>query len=220
MAGGAGDDTYYIDSSNDVVSELAGQGTDTINSSITYTLLANVENLTLTGAGSIDGSGNGLNNIITGNTGDNILNGNGGSDTLNGGTGNDALYGGGGNDILNGGDGNDTLNGGTGKDTFVFDSALNAATNSDTITDFSTIDDTISLDQTIFTQLSTIGSLSPDNFLSSATGAALDANDYILYNSTTGALYYDSDGNGSEAAIQFATLTTTPAITASNFKVV
>jgi VCBS repeat-containing protein len=125
MAGGAGDDSYVVDDNGDIVTEDAGAGTDLVQSSITYTLTDNVENLTLTGSANIDGSGNELNNIINGNTGVNVLDGRAGDDTINAGTGNDTLVGGDGNDALNGeagddqlrGDaGNDTLNGGTGAD--------------------------------------------------------------------------------------------------------
>ena len=98
MAGGLGDDTYVVDNIGDVVTEAAGAGTDTVQSSITYTLGANLENLTLTGAAAISGTGNNLDNIITGNTANNILSGGDGNDTLNGGAGADTLIGGFGND--------------------------------------------------------------------------------------------------------------------------
>lgn len=81
LAGGAGNDTYVI-SRNDIITELAGGGTDTVQSSISYTLGSNLENLLLTGTGNLNGNGNSLNNVITGNVGNNILNGNGGTDTV------------------------------------------------------------------------------------------------------------------------------------------
>ena len=89
MAGGAGNDTYVVDNVSDTVSENLNEGTDLVQSSVTYTLGANVENLTLTGTTAINGTGNGLNNTLTGNTGNNILDGGTGADAMSGGTGND-----------------------------------------------------------------------------------------------------------------------------------
>ena len=89
LAGGAGDDTYIVDHAGDAVTEAADQGTDTVQSSVSFTLGNNVENLTLTGGGNINGTGNGDANILTGNSGDNQLNGMVGADTMSGGAGND-----------------------------------------------------------------------------------------------------------------------------------
>ena len=89
MSGGAGDDTYFVDNIGDVVTEGPNAGTDTVNSSVSYTLGANVENLTLTGTANINGTGNALNNVITGNSGNNVLKGGTGIDTMIGGDGND-----------------------------------------------------------------------------------------------------------------------------------
>jgi len=100
MAGGLGNDTYVVDSTLDVVTENASAGTDTVQSSITYTLTANVENLTLTGAAAINGTGNALDNLITGNSANNTLDGGAGNDTLDGGAGADTLIGGLGNDTF------------------------------------------------------------------------------------------------------------------------
>ena len=113
LIGGNGNDTYTVDDM-DVVVEAAAEGTDTVVTSGTYVLGANVENLTLTGALSINGTGNALANRLTGNAGDNIL---------SGGDGRDTIYGGDGNDTLDGGTGADTMYGGTGNDLYVVDDA-------------------------------------------------------------------------------------------------
>ena len=112
MCGGTGNDTYVVDSAGDIVFENASEGIDTVQSSVTYTLGDNIENLTLTGTDAINGEGNDLNNVIEGNGSDNILIGHGG---------NDLLYGDEGGDTLDGGGGADTMCGGTGNDTYIID---------------------------------------------------------------------------------------------------
>ncbi|MBN3871280.1 MAG: hypothetical protein HWQ23_13685 [Nostoc sp. JL33] len=119
LNGGVGDDTYIIDSAADTITEAANSGTDTIRSSVTYTLGVNLENLTLTGTSGINGTGNSLNNFVFGNRANNTLNSGGGNDTLDGNFGNDTLNGGDGNDSLQGGPGNDILNGGSGDDILI-----------------------------------------------------------------------------------------------------
>lgn len=98
LIGGVGNDFYVVDATLDVVSENASEGTDSVSSSATFTLSANVENLVLTGSAAIDGTGNASDNTITGNSGDNVLTGNGGSDTLSGLVGADTMIGGLGDD--------------------------------------------------------------------------------------------------------------------------
>ncbi|MEO1402497.1 MAG: calcium-binding protein [Cyanobacteria bacterium J06635_1] len=112
MHGGLGNDIYYVDNVGDTVNEAAGQGYDTVYSSISEVLSANVERLVLTGTGNTYGYGNSLNNLISGNSGSNYL---------WGAAGNDSLYGYAGNDTMNGGSGADTLRGGLGSDTYYVD---------------------------------------------------------------------------------------------------
>jgi Ca2+-binding RTX toxin-like protein len=120
MNGGFGNDTYVVDNVLDIAAEVAG-GVDLVQSSVSYTLSANLENLTLTGAAAINGTGNAKNNIIIGNGASNVLNGGTGNDTINGGAGNDTINGGDGNDFLRGNAGVDVLNGGNGDDNILSD---------------------------------------------------------------------------------------------------
>ncbi|CUQ68183.1 calcium-binding protein [Candidatus Nitrospira inopinata] len=139
MEGGAGDDTYIVDHVGDrVIETVAGSagGVDLVVSSVSFTLGPNVEHLTLTGTANINGTGNGLDNILTGNSGNNVLLGLAGNDTLHGGDGDDVLDGGPGQDIVNGGGGNDritmlvtagnvdTINAGPGIDTLILTGAV------------------------------------------------------------------------------------------------
>ncbi|MBC7150946.1 MAG: calcium-binding protein [Rhizobium sp.] len=197
MTGLAGNDTYVVDSIADQVVEAVGGGTDTVQTAVSLTLAENVENLFLLGAGNINGVGNTLDNAITGNSGNNTLNGAAGDDTLIGGAGNDRLF---------GGFGNDDLTGGAGTDTFIFHSAPNAVTNVDTITDFSVADDTISLENSVFTTIGAVGTLAASAFVRNTTGLAQDASDRIIYESDTGNLFYDSNGNAAGGSVLIAVL--------------
>ncbi len=122
MAGGAGDDRYVVDSAYDVISENAGEGNDTVQSSVSYVLGANLEHLVLAGIAAINGSGNGGANAITGNKAANKLAGLLGDDTL---------IGNGGNDLLDGGAGADSLDGGLGNDLFIVDNVSDVVTERD-----------------------------------------------------------------------------------------
>jgi Ca2+-binding RTX toxin-like protein len=119
LSGGVGNDIYVVDNTSDSVTESTSAGTDTVHSTITYTLGANLERLTLLGTAAINGTGNTLANVLTGNSADN---------TLSGGSGNDTLVGNAGNDTLNGGTGNDSLSGGAGDDTYIVDATGDSIT--------------------------------------------------------------------------------------------
>ncbi|MBQ0824216.1 right-handed parallel beta-helix repeat-containing protein [Microvirga sp. HBU67558] len=99
LTGGNGNDIYYVDSADDIIIEKANNvggislgGIDTVYSTVSYTLSAQVENLILQGSGNINGTGNSSKNVITGNSGNNILDGKGGEDLMTGGAGNDTYY--------------------------------------------------------------------------------------------------------------------------------
>jgi Ca2+-binding RTX toxin-like protein len=126
----AGNDTFIVHNSGDVIVELPGAGKDTVLASVSYKLAANVEDLTLTGPAAIDETGNALHNVMTGNGAANTLLGNGGDDTLTGGAG---------HDVLNGGAGKDLLYGGGDDDRFVFGALADSgpsSTQRDAIVDF------------------------------------------------------------------------------------
>jgi Ca2+-binding RTX toxin-like protein len=224
MAGGNGNDIYYVDNTADVVSELAGEGTaDWIYSTVTETLSdPDVENLYLLGAGAING---------TGNASANYLYGNGANNTLSGLAGNDYLWASSGNDIVAGGTGADTLIGGSGADTlrgvdavddlnedrFVFDTTLNAVTNVDLIdrAHFSAgnegVDDQIMLENSIFTTLQSTALTNSGtlNALYYYEGAGLTGNGQfdqigIYNNTTTGQLFYNAGYNDGVGSVMFA----------------
>src|SRR6266581_601881 len=136
MLGGPGNDVYIVDNTLDAVTELAGEGTDTVRSSATYTLSANVENLTLTGTSAVNGTGNTLDNVLLGNSANNTLNGGAGNDTLDGGAGADTLVGGLGDDtyaVDNAGD-VITENAGEGTDTALATATYTLGSNVENLT--------------------------------------------------------------------------------------
>jgi len=208
MAGGGGNDIYYVDNARDTVVELAKAGIDTVRSTVSFKLAANVEHLTLLGRAA-NGDGNALANTIYGNASANVLKGNAGNDRLIGGAGNDKLYGGAGHDVMIGG---------AGADTFVFDTGLNRLTNVDRIVDFRHDVDRFHLDNAVFRKLGAAGWLKADFFVNGTV--AEEANDHILYNRKSGALYYDADGSGGGKAVQFAILLNKPFLDAGDFLVI
>jgi Ca2+-binding RTX toxin-like protein len=123
-----------------------------------------------------------------------------------------------GNDVIYGGAGNDTLTGGAGNDYFVFNTALNASTNVDRITDFNVANDTIRFDNAV---MSALGSaMEPREFWKSTTGLAHDANDRVIYETDTGWLNYDSNGSAAGGAVHIAQLAPNLALTSSDFLVI
>jgi len=126
LTGGAGNDTYVVGAGDTIVE--SGGGTDTVQSSVTWALGSNLENLTLTGTAAINGTGNGSANILMGNSANNILSGGGGADTLRGGFGNDTVNGGSGNDtfLFGRSDGQDLIQDSSGSaDKMLFDAGIN-----------------------------------------------------------------------------------------------
>ena len=181
MEGGAGNDTYVVDDAGDVVVELAGQGTlDTVQASISYSLADEVERLVLTGSADLAGTGNALANALTGNSGANRL---------------------------DGGAGADILTGGDGADMFVFSTALGAG-NVDSVADFVLGSDHLQLAASVFGGLGPTNQALGASLFASGAGmvAATDATTRIVFDTSTGNLYYDEDGTGGAAAQWFATL--------------
>jgi Ca2+-binding RTX toxin-like protein len=206
MRGGAGNDVYRVDNPGDIVDESNGSGGDTVQSTVSVKLSdtahikGTLESVSLTGTASALAWGNGAANILTGNIGSNSIAGLGG------------------NDVLNGGAGKDTLVGGAGQDFFVFNAALSSE-NSDTVGDFNAADDTFRLENTVMVGLgSATGALNPSLFFAGA--AAHDSNDRIVYNKTTGALFYDANGNAAGGVTLLATLVNKPNLTAVDFAVI
>ena len=157
---------------------------------------------------------NGLDTLSGGGGADKLF-GNSNDDTLRGDAGNDVLDGGNNNDVLIGGSGNDTLTGGNGDDIFRFNLTTEGI---DTIIDFDVSNDTIQFDNASFTTIGADGTLAAGAFVIGA--AAADAGDRVIYNNTTGALYYDSDGTGATAAIQIASMATGLSLTNSDFQII
>jgi Ca2+-binding RTX toxin-like protein len=201
LIGRRGNDTYIVDGDTDTITERAGEGMDTALARASYTLTAgaDVETLATTndfGTAAINLTGNASGNIVRGNNGSNVINGGGGRDDLTG----------------RGGD-----------DWFRFDTAP-SATNVDLIADLNGAgNDTIVLEDLIFGAFAT-GPLAAERFV---TTAPLQDNDNIIYDADgliygagSRALFYDSDGNGPAAAVQFATLTPGTVVSHLDFLVV
>jgi Ca2+-binding RTX toxin-like protein len=240
LLGGAGNDIFAMSfggtSSYGTAEHIdGGTGTDTIDfGSVAQTgITLNLATGTLSGGGAGGAGGGTVVNIerviaghyadtVTGGEGAEAIFGRGNNDTLLGGGGNDTLTGEWGNDWLSGGAGQDVLTGSQERDSFVFDFAPGAA-NADTITDFASAVDRILLDDAVMAALGVTGNFASgdDRFFagSGATGGA-DAEDRVVYDTTTGQLYYDADGSGGAAAQIVATLQGAPTLAATDFAVI
>lgn len=193
LIGGTGNDSYFVTSGDQVVEE-AGEGFDAVYASESFSLSqgSSVELLGTTNASHV------ISINLTGNNLNNSVIGNAGAN------------------IINGGDGHDTLRGMGGNDRFDFTTTL-GPNNIDLLPDFAVGEDLIGLGRKIFTTLQ-LGQLDPDAF---AVGPiASDANDRIIYDSKSGALFYDADGSGAGTAIQFATLNPGLSLSHSDFLVI
>jgi len=200
MIGGAGDDAFIVDNALDVVTEAVGGGRDTVLTSVSFVFTASSEVELVSFASPTSKTSLSL----TGSEAGNILEGNAGRNTLNGM---------GGNDVLDGNTGNDNLRGGLGNDTFRFDTRA-SRTNIDRVLDFSSRDDVFNLENKYFTGMKA-GALKVGAF--HVGNAAHDADDRIIYDKSTGALYFDRDGNGDAAAIHFATVANKATIKFTDF---
>lgn len=206
LDGGGGNDILNGGAGGDIL--LGGTGSDT--ASYETATKGVVANLALASKNTNDAKGDSYVSIenVTGSSFSDRLTGNSTANKIFGGAGNDKIY---------GGLGNDHLNGGSGNDTFVFDTKL-GATNIDTLSSFSPKDDTIWLDDDIFTKAGKVGDLSSSAF--HVGTKAHDSSDRIIYDNVNGKLLYDADGTGKVAAIQFASVGKGLSITASDFDII
>ena len=188
LLGASGNDVYIVDNAKDRVVEIYRGGTDEVRSSVDFKLPANVENLAFTGQYSTNGIGNALDNVMTGNGEKNSLSGLDGDDTLDGGL------------------GNDTLIGGAGADKFAFSSTPNSTSNFDIIKDFSHADgDKIELSRVMYSAFENLGRITDSEFYAAPNAKrAQTADQHLIYDTTSGALYYDGDGAGGRGAIEIA----------------
>jgi len=219
LEGGLGNDTFVFVRGGDIVTDAGG--IDTIVTDVSWTLGAAFENLSFLGDATTSGIGNALANVIEGSDGNNFLQAGGGADTVIGGGGNDTVGGNEQNDRVEGGLGNDTVSGGSGQDSFVFREF--GAANADLVTDFASAWDGFQLDHTAFSAIGASGKFAAGDarfFAGAGATGGNDATDRVVYNTTTGALYYDADGSGAGAAQLVATLQTHPTIAATDITVI
>jgi serralysin len=229
LLGGAGNDTLYGGAGNDTLtggtendalhgglgadSHIGGAGFDLAwYSGATAGVYARLDGVVAAGGEAIGDTFNSIEGFIGSNFNDVFVGNNTNGDYIDGLGGSDTIYGLGGSDQLLGGLGNDTLYGGAAADRFIFNTALNAATNVDAIMDFVAGVDDIVLSQAIFAGIG--ATLDASEF---QIGMANAATDRIVYNNVTGQLFYDSNGNGAGGMTLFATVTAGTALTIGDF---
>ena len=233
--GGTGTDVVSYELQDDDP-DLAGRGVVVdLRNEYAYTIrtdyeeiLIGIENAVGSGASdTIFGStgtnklwGSAGNDHIFGDYGNDSLYGENGNDTVLGGYGNDMLSAGAGNDRVGGGAGNDILFGGAGADRFLFNSALAVSTNVDVVGSFSAVDDTIELDNAVFARFTATGTIAWSMFISNTSGLAQDSNDFLIYESDTGDLFYDSNGSASGGRVLFGELDPNLSLTYRDFVIV
>ena len=218
--------TTSLANSSTVLTIHASDGTNSADIAVTVTVGTNGSSTVSLGPGIDLSYGVGGNDQITGNDGNDSLAGGSNSDILNGSAGSDVLWGASGDDTLIGGLGSDIVTGGAGNDFFDFTKVGTDGDLShygiDQITDFSKVSgntDHIRLDDALFAGVGTAGS--PIAAAFKLDGSAVDANDKIIYDQATGALYYDADGSGTgSAAVQFAQLNAGTVLTLSDFNII
>ena len=215
QSGGDGNDDLSSGYSDDILS--GGAGADKLNGGSgddTASYADAAARVVVSLMNAANNTGDALGDIFTSIE---HLRGSAAGDSLAGSALQNFIDGGGGNDTLYGYGGNDKLTGGAGADSFVFSSSPHSATNTDTITDFNVADDTVRLDDRIFTAAGAPGTLDANAFHGGAAAATMDHR--IIYNAATGALSYDADGSGAEGAVRFATVSTGLAMTNADFVV-
>ncbi|MEH2045881.1 beta strand repeat-containing protein [Nostoc sp.] len=217
LDGGVGNDIYTVDNLNDSIIEDLDAGIDFVNSSVNWVLGNNLENLTLTGTGTINGTGNILNNILMGNNAANTLTGGDGNDSLFGNSGNDTLFGGAGDDLIAGGVGRDVLTGGTGQDSFNLTGSRTGGY--DTIADFTLGEDTILISKAEFGLVQSQNTTLDSGLFRLGT-SAIAGSDRFIYDQTTGNLFFDADGIGKAAQVQIAQFSNHVVLSSANITVI
>lgn len=221
LEGGAGNDKLVDTAGDNLVIDDSGNANITLGDGADIVISGSGNDKIAAGGGAnlIDaGDGNnkvtalsGDDSISSGSGNDNIAAGEG-NNFIAAGAGNDKVVSGSGNDIINGGAGADKLTGGAGNDSFVFDNLAQGGI--DSISDFLTLSDVLVFEDSVFTSLA--GGIAAENLVVGAGAVAQDSNDYLIFNTTGGKLYYDADGNGAGAAIQIAALKSVTTLDISN----